>query len=197
MNSPHKSILAPFTTISRSQMPSWCLFWTIPWPGLRPNGAGKAAWALKAVRRYVNYNRDLLPPERLAEFEENRNLLKTALRRGDRQQVETITAKLESTLESIPGALPSGLAENVEVLFVILAIFLGLRCYVVQPFRIPTGSMQPSLNGIRAVPQEGDPTLMKKIGDMILYGGSYVHETASKKRKSSASSPLPNTSCSR
>lgn len=71
--------------------------------------------------------------------------------------METITAKLESTLESIPGALPSGLAENVEVLFVILAIFLGLRCYVVQPFRIPTGSMQPSLNGIRAVPQEGAP----------------------------------------
>lgn len=65
----------------------------------------------------------------------------------------------------------------------ILAIFLGLRCYVVQPFRIPTGSMQPSLNGIRAVPQEGDPTLMKKIGDMILYGGSYVHETASKEKK--------------
>ena len=70
-----------------------------------------------------------------------------------------------------------------EVLFVILAIFLGLRCYVVQPFRIPTGSMQPSLNGIRAIPQEGIPSLMKKIGDMVLYGGSYVHETAQKEKK--------------
>mgnify|MGYP002917935259 FL=1 len=177
MNSPHKSILAALYDHFPVADAILVFILDHPLAWFTPKWRRKGRMALKAVRRYVNYNRDLLPPERLAEFEENRNLLKTALRRGDRQQVETITAKLESTLESIPGALPSGLAENVEVLFVILAIFLGLRCYVVQPFRIPTGSMQPSLNGIRAVPQEGDPTLMKKIGDMILYGGSYVHET--------------------
>ena len=32
--------------------------------------------ALKAVRRYINYNRDILPPERLVEFQENRDLLR-------------------------------------------------------------------------------------------------------------------------
>lgn len=183
MNSPHKSILAALYDCFPAANAVLVFLLDHPLAWFTPKWRRKGRMALKAVRRYINYNRDLLPPERLAEFEESRDLLKTALYRGDRQQVETITAKLESTLESIPGAIPSALAENVEVLFVILAIFLGLRCYVVQPFRIPTGSMQPSLNGIRALPQEGDPTLMQKIGDMILYGGSYVHETASKEKK--------------
>ncbi|MFR4417278.1 MAG: S26 family signal peptidase, partial [Akkermansia sp.] len=119
------------------------------------------------------------------------------LYRGDRQQAETITAKLESTLESIPGAIPSALAENVEVLFVILAIFLGLRCYVVQPFRIPTGSMQPSLNGIRALPQEGEPTLMQKIGDMICTAAPMCTKRPPRKRKSSVSNLPPSIFCSR
>ncbi|MFA8373182.1 MAG: hypothetical protein AAHT63_00335, partial [Akkermansia muciniphila] len=183
MNSPHKSILAALYDCFPATNAVLVFLLDHPLAWFTPKWRRKGRMALKAVRRYINYNRDLLPPERLAEFEESRDLLKTALYRGDRQQAETITAKLESTLESIPGAVPSALAENVEVLFVILAIFLGLRCYVVQPFRIPTGSMQPSLNGIRALPQEGDPTLMQKIGDMILYGGSYVHETASKEKK--------------
>lgn len=183
MNSPHKSILAYL--FDHFPVADAILVFILDHPlaWFTPKWRRKGRMALKAVRRYINYNRDVLPPERLAEFQENRDLLKTALLCGDRAQTESVTAKLESTLEAIPGALPSGLAENVEVLFVILAIFLGLRCYVVQPFRIPTGSMQPSLNGIRAIPQEGIPSLMKKIEDMVLYGGSYVHETAQKEKK--------------
>ena len=189
MNSPHKSILAALYDCFPAANAVLVFLLDHPLAWFTPKWRRKGRMALKAVRRYINYNRDLLPTDRLAEFEESRDLLKTALYRGDRQQAETITAKLESTLESIPGAIPSALAENVEVLFVILAIFLGLRCYVVQPFRIPTGSMQPSLNGIRALPQEGEPTLMQKIGDMILYGGSYVHETALISSSCSSNSP--------
>lgn len=143
MNSPHKSILAALYDCFPAANAVLVFLLDHPLAWFTPKWRRKGRMALKAVRRYINYNRDLLPPERLAEFEESRNLLKTALYRGDRQQAETITAKLESTLESIPGAIPSALAENVEVLFVILAIFLGLRCYVVQPFRIPTGSCSP------------------------------------------------------
>lgn len=183
MNSPHQSILAYLFDRVPTLNAVLVFLLDHPLAWFTPKWRRKGCLALKAVRRYINYNRDILPSERMAEFKENRDLLKTALRCGDRQQAETISAKLESTLESIPGALPSGLAENVEVLFVILVIFLGLRSYVVQPFRIPTGSMQPSLNGIRAVPQDRDPTLVQKIRDMALYGGSYVHEVAGKEKK--------------
>lgn len=183
MNPPNTSILASIydRCPAAGAVLVFLLDHTLAW--FTPKWRRKGRMALKAVRRYINYHKDLLPQEKLAEFQEQEQLLNIALKRGDKQQVESTTAKLESTLESIPGALPSGLAENVEVLFVILAIFLGLRCYIVQPFRIPTGSMQPSLNGIRAFPQDSNPSFMTKVGDMILYGGSYVHEVAQKQKK--------------
>ncbi len=46
-------------------------------------------------------------------------------------------------------AMPA-LRENVEVLAVAIAVAMGVRTYFVQPFKIPTGSMQPSLYGITA-----------------------------------------------
>lgn len=45
--------------------------------------------------------------------------------------------------------------ENIEVLVVAVALAMACKCYVLQPFKIPTGSMQPTLNGILAYPQTG------------------------------------------
>ena len=38
--------------------------------------------------------------------------------------------------------------ENVEVLFVAIGAAMAIRAYIFQPFKIPTGSMQPTLYGI-------------------------------------------------
>ena len=38
--------------------------------------------------------------------------------------------------------------ENVEVLLVALAVAMGIRTFFLQPFKIPTGSMQPTLFGV-------------------------------------------------
>ena len=38
--------------------------------------------------------------------------------------------------------------ENVEVLLVALAVAMGIRTFFLQPFKIPTGSMQPTLYGV-------------------------------------------------
>lgn len=43
--------------------------------------------------------------------------------------------------------------ENIEVLVVAISVAMAFRCYFIQPFKIPTGSMQPTLNGIIATPQ--------------------------------------------
>ena len=43
--------------------------------------------------------------------------------------------------------------ENIEVLVVALSLAMACKCYFIQPFKIPTGSMQPTLNGIIAYPQ--------------------------------------------
>src|ERR1700722_7632346 len=42
--------------------------------------------------------------------------------------------------------------ENVEVLLVALAVAMGIRTFFVQPFKIPTGSMQPTLFGVTSTP---------------------------------------------
>ena len=44
------------------------------------------------------------------------------------------------------------LRENIEVLLVVLAVFLGIRTFIAQPFKIPTGSMQPTLYGVTSHP---------------------------------------------
>ena len=84
MNSPHKSILAALYDCFPAANAVLVFLLDHPLAWFTPKWRRKGRMALKAVRRYINYNRDLLPPERLAEFEESRDLLKTALYRGDR-----------------------------------------------------------------------------------------------------------------
>ena len=43
---------------------------------------------------------------------------------------------------------PNALAENFEVLAVAICVAFAFRCYFLEPFKIPTGSMQPTLYGI-------------------------------------------------
>ena len=42
--------------------------------------------------------------------------------------------------------------ENVEVLLVALSVAMAIRTFFLQPFKIPTGSMQPTLFGVNSTP---------------------------------------------
>lgn len=144
-----------------------------------PSWRRRAHLIYKGGKRFLNYRRDLLKPEQAVQLEEAIDDLRLALRGWNKQTATTASGRLERLVDSTPGHTPRGaLAENIEIFFVILVIFLGLRAYVAQPFRIPTGSMQPSLNGIRILPYDEEPSFFDIIGDKIAYGSSYIHETS-------------------
>ena len=132
----------------------------------------------KGGRKFINYKKDLLSDERVAEIESRRKDLLDAIKGNDRAKTEEASKQLRATCEnSLPREKPQDwFQENVEVMFVAIVIALGLRAYYLQPFRIPTGSMQPTLNGIVGTPakKEDWPSFPQRMVDYVLKGRSYV-----------------------
>ena len=131
----------------------------------------------KGALKFIHYKRDLLKPDRIEEIESRRADLYAAIKAGDRAKADEASKQLRATCE---GALPhepvtTWWEENVEVMFVAIVVALGLRAYFLQPFRIPTGSMQPTLNGIIGTPlaQEYWPSLPVRMFEMVTRGRSY------------------------
>ena len=143
-----------------------------------PKWKTEALHLVKGARKFVHYKRDLLAPERVAEIEARRSDLLAAVKSGDRSAVAEASKQIRAVCEdALPQEKPLGwLEENVEVMFVAVVIALGLRAYYLQPFRIPTGSMQPTLNGIigTPLPQAEWPSFPKRMVEKVLRGRSYV-----------------------
>ena len=133
---------------------------------------------VKGAKKFVDYKRDLLSDEKIAEIESRKKDLIAAVKSGDREKVDEASQQLRGVCEnSLPRERPQGwFEENVEVMFVAIVIALGLRAYYLQPFRIPTGSMQPTLNGIVGTQLEEDkwPSFPERMLEYALKGRSYV-----------------------
>lgn len=104
----------------------------------------------KHVQKILNAQRDLLSAEAIQNVQKAiadlRNTLRTNPKRPalDAKMTE-FEAAANKWLKPYPSA---GLRENVEVLLVAIAVAMGIRTFFLQPFKIPTGSMQPTLFGI-------------------------------------------------
>lgn len=143
-----------------------------------PGWKKEALHLFKGARKFVNYKRDLLADDRIDEIESRRTDLLDAIKSGDRARVDEASKQIRAVCENaLPREQPVGWFEdNVEVLFVAIVIALGLRAYYLQPFRIPTGSMQPTLNGITGkMKAEKDwPSFPERAVSWVLRGRSYV-----------------------
>ena len=149
----------------------------------------------KAAKKFLNYKRDLLDEQQISEINSRRDDVKTTVKAGDKDKYEEANKQLKATCE---GALPryqsqGWVEENLEVFFVAVVVALGLRAYVVQPFRIPTGSMQPTLNGIvaTALPdQEKLPSFALKMFQKASHGRTYVDLTTEGAKTLRANNPV-------
>jgi signal peptidase I len=146
---------------------------------------------LKGVRKFLRYNDDLITEEKKSVIEEKREAFTTALadRSAKRKDLEALANDLTDTCKkSVKNYSASAWKENLEVIFVAVVIAMGIRAYFIQQFKIPTGSMQPTLNGIIAYPTKEvnpggqyhapddyeKPALPKQIWDKFWYGRSHV-----------------------
>ncbi|WP_395747079.1 signal peptidase I [Prosthecobacter sp.] len=135
----------------------------------------------KGVTRFINYKRDILPPAKLEEITALRTSLEQAMRARDKKRLSELNDEINKACEkALPHAEHSEIGENVEVFFVAIVIALGIRSYIAQPFKIPTGSMQPTLYGIVAEHTKEDttPGFLQQCKDFVT-GRSYVNVVAS------------------
>lgn len=149
---------------------------------LTPKYRKEAKIVLRAARKLLRYRRDILPEQNLITLNEGCTRLAVALRQQGRADIEAATAKLHEAFDlAAPPPPLAGLRENTEVILVALVIALGVRAYFLQPFKIPTGSMQPTLYGVTGTPTlEPPPGPILRAAEFILRGRTYINVIAEK-----------------
>jgi signal peptidase I len=109
----------------------------------------QAHHAARHVQKLVHHQRDLLKPEGISAVEADVAAVDAACATGEKAKIGEALAKLEKSVNKWLKPYPhSAIRENIEVLLVAIAVAMGIRTFFLQPFKIPTGSMQPTLFGV-------------------------------------------------
>ncbi len=147
--------------------------------GFTPRYVKEGHELLAAARKMYAYKRDLLSPHDLETAEATIAGLREALGARDRQAVAAASERVTAFFgKRFPEPAHAGIAENTEVFLVAIVIALGIRSFFLQPFTIPTGSMQPSLNGIRVTEMTAPlPNPVQRAWEMAWLGRSYFEIT--------------------
>jgi signal peptidase I len=113
----------------------------------------QACAAHKHYRRLLASQRDILSAAAIAAVQVKLDELTAAIKEGHTGRIHLKAEELQFAAEKNIKAYPNaGWRENVEVLLVALAVAMAIRTFFLQPFKIPTGSMQPTLFGVTAYP---------------------------------------------
>lgn len=139
----------------------------------------------RTVDKITRAQSDLLKPEAIRDIYEANDRLKAVIAETrDREKLDAAMKEVErmanKRLQPYPHA---SMRENIEVILVAVAVAMAIRTFFLQPFKIPTGSMQPTLYGIthedyRNRPDVVFPSGVEKWFDRIFRGVKYVDVVA-------------------
>ena len=147
----------------------------------------------KHVWKILSAQRDLLSPQAVEAVNTAlQSIQETCHASRDRNAVESQMKNLEAVANKWLKPYPfASIRENIEVLLVAIAVAMGIRTFIAQPFKIPTGSMQPTLYGVTSNPNFKDsfsvpaslqpnpdfevPSKLKAKLDYWFTGVSYEH----------------------
>lgn len=130
----------------------------------------------KDARKLLAYRRDLLEEKTVREFEEVIGRLEAATKSADKKAIEDAAHAVDEHCgKFMKRPADAAWRENCEVFLVAIVIALGVRTYFLQPFTIPTGSMQPTLNGILATKTATPPpNALVRTAQFALWGRTWV-----------------------
>jgi len=127
--------------------------------------------------RHARHMRDDIADPKDVETLKTEEAVVREIRRSGEGDVDKAVERLSAAANTVyPSSNTSGVRENVEVLIVALAAAMAIRAFFFQPFKIPTGSMQPTLNGITTEAQAKAGLLDRqplKFVNWLLTGESY------------------------
>ena len=108
----------------------------------------------KHVQKLLDHQRDILPSQAVSGLQAAiENMRQAVAGQGDKAVLEKQMTDLEGAANKWLKPYPNAAwRENVEVLLVALSVAMGIRTFFLQPFKIPTGSMQPTLFGVTSTP---------------------------------------------
>jgi signal peptidase I len=131
---------------------------------------------IRHAEKLLRYRRDVLSESTMADFKTQIERLRKALQDHNEMAVKEESERLHALYtQHLPTPKDAAWRENVEVILVAIVVAVGIRSYFLQPFKIPTGSMQPTLNGIIGHPMpELAPNILRQVAEFFILGRNYI-----------------------